>query len=218
MMSAAPRPTGDAYAPAAALRVVKEAAVIVVAGLLLGLLANSASPRGLKLGRDYFPKSARPVAVAPADPSVPAASTPPATNAVLDRLRERGLQPLEHAAVVALFHDQQLAQGTIIFVDARNDAHYEAGHIPGAHQLDYYRPEAYLPNVLTACATAEKILIYCNGGDCEDSELTAILLAQAGVPRERLYIYPGGHTEWTANGLPLELGPHPGAGQKGGTP
>ncbi len=217
-MSGAPRPTGDAYAPPAALRVVMEAAVILVAGLLLGLLANAFSPLGLKLGRDYFPKSAQPVAVAPANPSVPTTSTPPATNAVLDRLRERGLQPLEHAAVVALFHDLQLAHGTILFVDARNDAHYEAGHIPGAHQLDYYRPEAYLPTVLTACATAEKILVYCNGGDCEDSELTAMLLTQAGVPRERIYIYPGGFAEWTAHGLPLESGPHPGAGQKGGTP
>jgi rhodanese-related sulfurtransferase len=176
-------------------------------------LANSVSPCGLKLGRDYFPKSARPAAVVPSNPS-----TPPATNAVVDRLRERGLQPLEHAAVVALFHDLQPAQGMIIFVDARNDAHYEAGHIPGAHQLDYYRPEAYLPTVLTACATAQQILVYCNGGDCEDSELTAVLLTQSGVPGERLYIYPGGFAEWTANGLPLELGPRPGSGLKGGTP
>jgi len=193
--------------------VVKETAVIVVTGLLLGLLANSFSPRGLKLGRDYFPKLARPVAVAPTHPSAP-----PTTNAVLDRLRERGLQPLEHAAVVALFHDRQSAQGTIIFVDARNDAQYEAGHIPGAHQLDYYRLEAYLPTVLAACAPAEKILVYCNGGDCEDSELTAILLIQSGVPRERLFVYPGGFAEWTAKGLPLELGPRPVAGPKDGTP
>jgi rhodanese-related sulfurtransferase len=217
-MSGTPRPTGDAHPPAGVRQVVMEAAVIVVAGLLLGLLANTVSPRGLKLGRDYFLKSARPATVAPVNPSAPTSSTPPAINAVLDRLRERGLQPLEHAAVVALFHDLAPAQGKIIFVDARNDAHYEVGHIPGAHQLDYYRPEAYLPNVLAACATAEKILIYCNGGDCEDSELTAILLTQSGVPRERLYIYPGGFTEWTANGLPLELGARPGSGLKDGTP
>ena len=217
-MSGTSRPTDDAHPPAAARGVVMEAAVIMVAGLLLGLLANTFSPRGLKLGRDYFPKLARPATVAPVNPSAPTASTPPATNAVVDRLRERGLQPLEHAAVVALFHDLQPAQGMIIFVDARNDAYYEAGHIPGAHQLDYYRPEAYLPNVLAACATAQQILVYCNGGDCEDSELTAILLTQSGVPRERLYIYPGGFAEWTANGLPLELGVRTGSGLKGGTP
>ena len=197
---------------------VMETAVIVVAGLLLGLLANTVSPRGLKLGRDYFPKLARPATVAPVNPSAATASTPPATNAVLDRLRERGLQPLEHAAVVTLFHNLQPAQGMIIFVDARNDAHYEAGHIPGAHQLDYYRPETYLPAVLAACGTAQQILVYCTGGDCEDSELTAILLTQSGVPRERLFIYPGGFTEWTANGLPLELGARPADGLKGGRP
>jgi len=196
--------------------VVMEAAVIVLAGLLLGLMANTFSPRGLKLGRDYFPKSPM-AAGALARESAPASSNSPATNAVLARLRERGLQPLEQAAVVALFHEVQ-SQGTVIFVDARNDAHFKAGHIPGAHQFDYYRPEVYLPAVLAACATAQEIVVYCTGGDCEDSELAATLLQESGVPRERLYIYPGGIAEWSANGLPLELGAPPGAERKGGSP
>jgi rhodanese-related sulfurtransferase len=217
-MSAATRSTDRARPPFAVHLVVLEAAVIVVVGLLLGLLANVFSPRGLKLGRDYFPKSPMPSAVALASESVLPSSSPPATNAVLARLWERGLQPLEHAAVVALFHDLQQGQGMVIFVDARNDAHYEAGHIPGAHQFDYYRPEVYLPAVLAACATAQKIVVYCTGGDCEDSELAALLLTQSGVARERVYIYPGGFSEWSANGLPLELGARQGGGRKGGPP
>jgi rhodanese-related sulfurtransferase len=217
-MSAAARPTGCARPPFAVHLVVLEAVVIVVAGLILGLFANVFSPRGLKLGRDYFPKLPLPTAAALASESVLPSSSPPAINAVRARLRERGLQPLEHAAVVALFHDRQQSQGMVIFVDARNDAHYEAGHIPGAHQFDYYRPEVYLPAVLAACATAEKIVVYCTGGDCEDSELAAILLTQSGVPSERVYIYPGGFAEWSANRLPVELGAGPGGGRKDGPP
>jgi rhodanese-related sulfurtransferase len=50
-------------------------------------------------------------------------------------------------------------------------------------------------------------VVYCNGGNCEDSELTAALLADANiVPREKLWVYGGGITEWATNGWPVELG------------
>ena len=151
-------------------------------------------------------------------PNQPAATgiTPTPTNAVLVRLHARGLQPLDHLAVAALFQESERNPATVIFVDVRNDALYQAGHIPGAHQLDYYRPEAYLPEVLGACATAQKIVVYCTGGDCEDSELAAQLLVQAGVPRENLFVYLGGFTEWSTNGLPLHMGVRPRGNLEGG--
>jgi len=200
--------------------VVLEAAVVVAGGLIFGLLANFVSPQGLKLGRDYFPKMAAPAVAAttqPVAPRQPVLVTRPAeTNAVLERLRERGLQPLDHPTVLALFHDPKRTQELIVFVDVRNDGLYQAGHIPGAHPFDYYRPETYLAAVLSACGTAEKIIVYCTGGDCEDSELAAVMLGQAGVPRERIFIYPGGFTEWSAKGLPLELGARLSGVVKGG--
>ena len=194
-----------------------EASVVLVAGLLAGLLANFISPNGLKLGRDYFPQAAAPAVVLAPLPA-PATNAPAATNAVLTRLRARGLQPLEHAAVLALFNDPKRTQELIVFVDVRNDELYRAGHLPGAWQLDYYRPEAYLPAVLSACGTAEKIVVYCTGGDCEDSELAAVMLGQAGVPRERIFIYPGGYTEWSTKRLPLERGARGSGVMNGGGP
>jgi rhodanese-related sulfurtransferase len=100
----------------------------------------------------------------------------------------------------------QYAQGLVLFVDARDDRHFQEGHIPGAHQLDHFRPENYLSAVLAVCTSAEKIVVYCNGGDCEDSEFTAIMLTQAGVPADRLFIYAGGISEWKQHGEPVELG------------
>lgn len=196
--------------------VLMEAAAVAMAGLLLGFLANGISPRGLKLERNYFPKAA-PFATGLAT-NQPAATgiTPTPTNAVLARLHAQGLHPLDHEIVAALFHESERNPATVIFVDVRNDALYLAGHIPGAHQLDYYRPEAYLPDVLGACATAQKIVVYCNGGDCEDSELAAHLLMQAGVPRENVFVYLGGFTEWSANGLPLQMGARPRGNLEGG--
>jgi rhodanese-related sulfurtransferase len=194
-----------------------EAAVVLTGGLLVAVLANSASPRGLELGRNYFPTVAA-LPVSPATPTNAPAIQPGATetNAVFLRLRARGLQPLPHPDVVALFRDPKRAQELFIFVDVRNDAHYAAGHIPGAHHFDYYRPQDGLAAVLAACGTAEKIVVYCNGGDCEDSELAAALLGQGGVPRERLFVYPGGFAEWSTNNLPVELGARSSGVMKGG--
>jgi rhodanese-related sulfurtransferase len=183
-----------------------EAAAVAMVGLLLGFLANGISPRGLKLERDYFPKAAAFATTLATNQPAVTGITPTPTNAVLERLHARGLHPLDHQAVGALFKESERNPATVIFVDVRNDALYQAGHIPGAHQLDYYRPEAYLPAVLGACATAQKIVVYCTGGDCEDSELAAHLLMQAGVPRENVFVYLGGFTEWSANGLPLQMG------------
>ncbi|HWH72296.1 MAG TPA: rhodanese-like domain-containing protein, partial [Candidatus Sulfotelmatobacter sp.] len=50
------------------------------------------------------------------------------------------------------------------------------------------------------------IVVYCNGGNCEDSELAATMLRDAGIPKDKLLVYGGGMTEWTTNGLPVELG------------
>jgi rhodanese-related sulfurtransferase len=56
------------------------------------------------------------------------------------------------------------------------------------------------------CLAAEKIVVYCAGGDCEDSRFAAILLRDAGVAPEKLFVYSGGLHAWTAAGLPVESG------------
>jgi rhodanese-related sulfurtransferase len=181
-----------------------------MAGLAFALLANQLSPRGLKLTRDFFPKAIK--AGSPPRQSTHAPAPGSGTNsaavpeALAARLREQGLQLLEHDRAVALYQAPEYAQERIIFVDARNDQHYPVGHIPGAFQLDHYHPENYLPAVLPACLAAQKIVVYCTGGDCEDSEFTAVMLTQAGVPLDKLLIYAGGFTEWSAHGLPVEIG------------
>lgn len=188
--------------------VLSEAALVAAVGALVALAANAISPRGLVLSRDYFPGShsvriaagTNAPAAAPADPSSAVLS------ATVERLAQQGLQLIRVSQVMEMHHDPRYAVGGIVFVDARDDAHYTAGHIPGAWQLDHYHPDRYLPVVLPACLQAEQVVVYCTGGDCEDSEFAAIMLRDAGVPRERLFVYVGGITEWTANGLPVATG------------
>jgi rhodanese-related sulfurtransferase len=60
--------------------------------------------------------------------------------------------------------------------------------------------------VLPVCQTADQIVVYCNGGGCEDSEFAAVILGNAGIPMTRLSVYGGGLWEWATNGLPIEIG------------
>jgi rhodanese-related sulfurtransferase len=188
-----------------------EAVMVVAAAAAFAFTANAFSPRGLKLARDYFPRSASPV-VSATEVSQPAAIHPAATNEnseaaeINRRIKEKGLQPIDRAQTERLFHDPRRQQGLVVFIDARDDAHYAEGHIPGAYPLDRYHPEKDLAADLTPCQSADLIVVYCAGGDCEDAEYAALLLRDAGVSIQKLLVYGGGFDEWSASHLPLEQG------------
>jgi rhodanese-related sulfurtransferase len=124
-----------------------------------------------------------------------------------DQIRAQGLAVADHEQAVRLFRDPRREQELIVFVDAREAGHYEAGHVPGAYPFDPFHPEIQLPELLPVCLTAEKIVVYCTSGDCGDSVLAARTLREAGVPNEKLSVYPGGLAEWETKGQPIETGP-----------
>ncbi len=189
--------------------VLREAVAIVVAGAVLGFVANWLSPRGLKLSRDYFPGAIRPGDLVVAG----ATNVTGTTNVITDvaelvaaRIKLKGLRAIDLEQAKQLFNDVRRLSGLVVFVDARDEKQYQTGHIPGAYHFDHYRAENYLPEVLPVCFGAEQIVLYCQGGECEDSEFAAVILRGAGVPNDRLGIYTGGFAEWSTNGLPVELG------------
>jgi rhodanese-related sulfurtransferase len=190
-------------------RVLLETLVVVVLGLACALGANLISPRGLSLTRDYFPGTGK--LNPPLTPPGQGNSNPVSgqgtgeQEAVIAHLKDRGLQPVDGKEALQLFRDPQYEQDLIVFVDARNDEHYREGHIPGAYQFDRYYPEKYL-GVLPVCLNAAKVMVYCTGGHCEDSEFAALALKDAGVPPDRLFVFVGGMTEWSTNGSAIEIG------------
>lgn len=189
--------------------VLLEALLVAVLGLALALAANAISSRGLRLNRNYFPGGERPTGVNPASNAVATVSNGVPANpldAVRQRLEKHGLQLVSSDEVLSLFRDPRYEPGLILFVDARDDEHYTAGHIPGAWQFHHYHPEKYLPDVLPVCLVAQQVVVYCGGGDCEDSEFAAIALRDAGVPREKLFVYAGGYNEWSKLDVQVEGG------------
>ena len=195
-----------------------EALLIGLAGLLIALAANAISPRGLRLNRNYFPNlrvtgtNSGATTANISSQGTPASGTNLPPDPTIVRLQQRGLKLATSTEAFELFQDPRYEQGLIVFVDARDDDHYTAGHIPRAWQLNHYRPEGYLPIVLPACLAAFKVVVYCNGGQCDDSEFAAVMLREAGVPADSLFVYVGGITDWTAQGHSVESGAR-GSGQ-----
>jgi rhodanese-related sulfurtransferase len=177
----APRPPG----------VLRQAAVAAALAVAVGLAANALSPRGLDLRRNYFPDTPAPAA--------------PAASAAAPRT-PRGVPLIDRARAEALFRDPRREQGLVLFLDARGDAAFAAGRLPGARQFDRYHLDRHVAAVLGAAALAQEIVVYCHGGDCEDSDLAAADLVQLGVPAEKLAIYAGGFAEWRQHNLPVIAG------------
>ena len=192
--------------------VLLEALLVAAAGIVLAFGANLVSPRGLVLTRNYFPAGiSRPVPAAtgagsPRDSASTNLPAPSPAQMLAARLKEQGLQTVDGRQAAQLFHDLRFQQGSIAFIDARDEQHYREGHIPGACEFDPYYPEKYFATVLPVCQAAEQIVVYCNGGDCDDSESAAITLRDVGIANRKLFIYTGGIPEWTTNGLPVEIG------------
>jgi len=119
---------------------------------------------------------------------------------------DHGFYEVTFSQAARLFRDPATQTGGFLFVDARDDDSFDAGHIPGALQIDHYFLEQYLPDVLPAAFSAEKVIVYCNGGKCEDSILVCNDLLDEGVEWENLLLFKGGWKAWTANDMSVEKG------------
>ncbi len=170
-----------------------EAVIVAVVGSVLALAANTISPRGLTLAKNYFPGATNGAVSAPVLP-------------LLAGIKQKGLQWLDGRQAAQLFKDPRFQQQMIVFLDARDPEHFQQGHIPGAYEFDPYHAENYFADVLPVCQTAEQVVVYCNGGDCEDSQFAAVALRDAGIANQKLFVFAGGMPEWTLLGMPVETG------------
>jgi len=200
-----------------AKNILLECVLISAIGLMIGLSANAMYSDGVELGRNYFHRNNHdPTERPPVRENHTTSSTgddqgtgdeegDPLAD-VVRYLQEHDFQVIRHDEVVALFENPLYQEECYIILDARDDTNYRMGHIPGAYQWDHYRLDQYIDEVLPLCQAAEKIVTYCNGGDCEDSEFTAVDLMDRGIDPAKLFVYPGGMDLWMEKGLPVEQG------------
>jgi len=115
-------------------------------------------------------------------------------------------QEIDFGELVKVFQNPATAQGLNLFVDARKPDLYEEGHIPGAVQCDPYEPADALDVVVARAGGVERVIVYCGGGDCDDSIFLCRELLEAAVPYDSIFLYPGGWKEWSANQMPAQTG------------
>jgi rhodanese-related sulfurtransferase len=105
---------------------------------------------------------------------------------------------------------EQLFGEKRLFLDARRTTVYADGHIPGARSFPIWesdiadRVKAFYEEGLDQNAP---IVIYCSGGDCEDSHMLAEKLYMVGF--NDLLVYKDGFPGWQKRGLPAVKGPKP---------
>ena len=155
-----------------------------------GLMCNLARAHPLPLR--YVSKENR-LALAVQRSASPAAGEPPVT-ASASTPRMIDLQEFQR------FTDQRT--GPVL--DARSEAFYRLGHIPGALNLSRETFEKDYAVLQTTLATHkdEAIAVYCSSSDCPDAGLVAEALLKLGY--RTLLIYPEGWEQWTQAGLPQE--------------
>jgi len=94
----------------------------------------------------------------------------------------------------------------LLWVDARPDADYAKGHIPGAIQLNEDRWDDLMDGVLDHFTTSRKIVVYCSSLSCQTSHDVARRLREE-AQISNVFVLRGGWEAWTAERRPIETSP-----------
>lgn len=158
-----------------------------------GAAAAAVAPAGVPAG---VPAGAAKVAPAPAAAAKTFAPHP-----------DRASVEITTEDAEALFRQGRL------FLDARRTSAYTDGHIPGARSFPVWesdiadRVKAFFEEGGGDRDQNAPIVIYCSGGDCEDSHMLAEKLYMVGF--NNLLVYKDGFPAWQKRGLPAVKGPKP---------
>ena len=108
---------------------------------------------------------------------------------------------------VALDETREIIKNGAFLIDARPIEFYREGHIAGALSLPLSTPDSDIEHFRSRVPANATVIVYCDGYDCNDSNLLGLKLLAAGY-REVL-IYEGGFSEWEEENLPVRKGDVP---------
>lgn len=96
-------------------------------------------------------------------------------------------------------------EGATYFIDARQPADYEAGHIANALNLPVEQFGEYFPKLAPMLSPDSSLIVYCDGTECELSHHLMEQLRQQGYTN--IQILFNGWTAWKTAGFPILSGP-----------
>jgi len=208
------RARGRGSAPAA--RFLPRAAAMLGAAVVCAVVSNAlAGPeRHLRWVGDYDSAPGRPAAARPGAPTpAPPAAQPSAGAAAAGSASTRAFPPHPEKPWVEISGDDVLAlheRGDVPFLDARRTNVYRQGHIAGARPFSIWESdvdEKVKQFFAEGHDPSQPIVIYCSGGECEDSHMLATKLHMAGF--DNALVYKDGYPDWQKRGLPVHTGDTP---------
>jgi rhodanese-related sulfurtransferase len=154
------------------------------------------------------PSSTATATTTTAAPPKPVVAAPPAKSA-------SDFKPHPEKAYVEVAYDDvhALHSAGVLFLDARRTSVYEQGHIAGARSYSVWESDIdEKVNKLFAergdpREQEKPIVIYCSGGDCEDSHMLAQKLW--GIQFNNVYVYKDGFPDWQKRGGSVRTGANP---------
>lgn len=106
---------------------------------------------------------------------------------------------------ITLDHAKKLWEGgDTVFLDAREPADYAAGHIGNALNLPVSSFERHFGEIAPLLAPESRLVLYCDGTECELSHRLRAILRPLGFTNTHLLF--NGWTTWRQAGLPSALG------------
>jgi rhodanese-related sulfurtransferase len=155
---------------------------------------------------------AAPVAApTPGTASPPSAQAPPANpSSEPDLATAFPPHPDKPAVEISPDSVELLHRRKALFLDARRSSVYAEGHIPGARSFPVWesdidaRVKALFEEGLDQSAP---VVIYCSGGNCEDSHMLAQKLYMVGF--DNVLIYRDGFPDWQKRRHPVATGENP---------
>jgi rhodanese-related sulfurtransferase len=101
----------------------------------------------------------------------------------------------------------------VLFLDARRTSVYEQGHVAGARSFSVWESDIddkvnkLFNERSSETDQAKPIVVYCSGGDCEDSHMLAQKLW--GIQFNNVYVYKDGFPDWEKHGAAIHTGSTP---------
>lgn len=177
---------------------------IVGLGFILGAADSWIRPTTVSLVPPSAPATSNPAAnaVSPTTPSIEASANPQSESSQ-SGATDVPAAPTPLGLMIDVKAAKELFDHGVVFLDARIDEEFKAGHVPQAFQLTssmFNTPAA--DDAMKALDPAQPIVIYCGGGDCDASKNLAILLQGAGY--KRIHIFEAGFPAWEKAGHPIE--------------
>lgn len=142
-------------------------------------------------------------------PSATPGTTSPDSNAPGTRApgvrRIEGLDPASLPTKIGLDQAWTLHEDAVQFIDGRKPDEFVAGHIPGAVNIraaDIQSGGDTWRTFYTSADPGAWYVVYCEGGDCLESEQIRAFLVQAGF--KNILIFEQGFPGWVGAALPTE--------------